>query len=189
MTAILNNNTSRLRGLRGLGDAGEDVFNALKDYLVFTTAPIEVRSKPPGDWFPLVNNTKTIAAGTMLGSIRDYEVTDDDGVWLEGNTVSPGWFKYDAATISLKKKDTKVTLTDQQKMDVMRIIIESVPGGNIATTVADTATTIKDTLEDTFKISTGLIRALPYIVVGAGLLIIYVKFGDDIKAAFTKNKK
>lgn len=168
---------------------GNDVFDALSDFILYAKSPITFFSKPPGDWFPLVNNEVTVVAGTLLGSVVDYKVVDAEngGLWLLANTVAPGWFSYDATKVTIKKKDTNVTLSQDQKDEIIRsIITQTVPAAGLVFSAAEVVGSTVELAEGTLSAAAKLIKYLPWIAVGIGGVIVYVKYGDDIKKAFTR---
>lgn len=169
--------------LFGLGK--NDTFESLRDYLLYTKVPTTFYSKPPGDWFPIVNNEKTFPAGTFIGGVTAYKVTDD-GLWMEANVVSPGWFRYEPNNFSLRKRDTNVELSNEQKVDIVKEVIRTTPGGNITVAVGETAKAATEVVE----FAAGFLKYLPWLALAGGAVYAYsVLSSTKVGARVLKPKK
>lgn len=159
------------------------MYSYLQGFLLKAKAPITLYSKPPGDIFPLINGSITVEAGRLLGGVIDYKVTSEKELWIQVNAVSPGWFRFLVDQVEMKKRDSTVSLSREQQLQILEDIVR-------AQYPAQTAIveTVVDVAESGVNIVGGILKNLPWIVLGVGGVIIYVKYGDDIKKAFSSKK-
>lgn len=170
-----------------LGESNE-VFDSLQSFHLTARREVVFHSKPPGDWFPLVNNQITVQPGRFLGSVIDYRITDY-GLWLKVSAVSPGWFAYDPDAFDMKEKNSSATLSPEMKAQIMKDTISKVPGGDVVIKTGEVLKATADTLETTVSVGTRIIKYLPLIALAVGAGFVYLKYGDDIKKAFNQKAK
>lgn len=149
----------------GVVTTAKQVFDSLQSVLIYTTQPITVFNKTPDDWFPLVESSKQVNAGSFIGSATDYQQLDNGEVWIKANAVSPGWFKYNPSQLRTELKTALPPLTKDQKQEIIEeVFIQSTPGGEVVVATADIADAAYDTAVKGLKFTEGLIKALPVIV-------------------------
>lgn len=166
------------QSIRGLGEPV--IMQNLKDKFVTTIKPITFYSKPPGDWFPLVNSSKTNPAGTKIGSITNFKEVSPTEIWLEGNLVFPGWFKYDPGAVSVRDK-SNVELTQKQKEQILMEVIKTAPGGAAAPVVKDIAEGAIDTVKTGAGVISFLGKNLKWILIGGAVVGGYYVYKNYVK--------
>lgn len=83
--------------------------------LYYANIDLQRHSKPPGDWFPLIDNVDQIAKGTLLGSVVEKKVIDGKN-WYHFAVIG-GWIMGVDKAFFTKTVEVQ-PLTEQQKIEI-----------------------------------------------------------------------